>query len=248
MNWSHDGQKDRFVIFGCGAPKMGKKSWRETNSVKVRSEIFSPGQNFLFWPFWYDVPVWHLQSAECHLCTLIVECHPGTLDSLWNFTPVVRKVFHQDFLPILGTLQPKITNRSFWPSCDQMVLFDRLVIKTWVRSFWGATMNQIFEILTWRDFVPLHQWSRKFPSRIFYPFLALHGWKLQIVLFDLRATKCCFWPACDQNLCCIFLTIVRPGKASIIRDQWLVNHFWKMHQVFSDKIRKDRYQECCVHF
>ncbi len=24
--WSHDGQKDRFVIFGRGAPKMGKNS------------------------------------------------------------------------------------------------------------------------------------------------------------------------------------------------------------------------------
>ncbi len=38
--WSHDGQKDPFLIFGCLAPKIGKKSWRETFgtiSVKVQS-------------------------------------------------------------------------------------------------------------------------------------------------------------------------------------------------------------------
>ncbi len=38
---SHAGQKDRFVIFGCGAPKTGKKSWGETlctTGVKFRSE------------------------------------------------------------------------------------------------------------------------------------------------------------------------------------------------------------------
>ncbi len=47
--WSHDGQKDRFVIFGHGAPKMGKKSWRETFGtigVKIRS-ISRPK----FWKF-----------------------------------------------------------------------------------------------------------------------------------------------------------------------------------------------------
>ncbi len=47
-NWSHDGQKDGFVIFARGAPKMCKKSWKETTGVKVRSEILSPGQNLLF--------------------------------------------------------------------------------------------------------------------------------------------------------------------------------------------------------
>ncbi len=48
---------------------------------------------------------------------------------------------------------------------------------------------QIFEILTWRDFGPLPQLSRKFPSRIFYLFWGLHGWKLRIGLFDRRAIK-----------------------------------------------------------
>ncbi len=44
--WSHDGQKDRFVIFGRGAPKMGKKFWRETFGtigVNIRSESEVPG-------------------------------------------------------------------------------------------------------------------------------------------------------------------------------------------------------------
>ncbi len=33
--WSHDCQKDRFIIFGRRAPRMGNKSWRETIGVKV---------------------------------------------------------------------------------------------------------------------------------------------------------------------------------------------------------------------
>ncbi len=48
-----------------------------------------------------------LQSAECHPCILVAERHTGTSVSL------------QDFLPILGAPRPKITNRSFWQSCDQ---------------------------------------------------------------------------------------------------------------------------------
>ncbi len=80
-------------------PKRVKKSWRETIGVKVRSEILSPGQNFLFWPIWYDVP--------------------GTLDSFPNLTPVVRKISPQNFLPVLVSLRPKVPIRTFWPTCDQ---------------------------------------------------------------------------------------------------------------------------------
>ncbi len=54
-----------------------------------------------------------MNSAECHPCTLVAEFHPATSDSLRNFTSVVRKVSPQDFLPVLGTSRPKITNRSF---------------------------------------------------------------------------------------------------------------------------------------
>ncbi len=47
---------------------------------------------------------------------------PGESISLQNFTSVVTKVSLQNFLPILATPRPKITNWSFWPSCDQIVL------------------------------------------------------------------------------------------------------------------------------
>ncbi len=107
-----------------------------------------------------------------------------------------------------------------------------MVRLTGVRVFCGATMVQIFKILTWRDFGPLRQWSRKFPSRIFYPFCAPQGQKLRIGLFgrrasngafDWRATKTwirsflcsprlkitdrSFWPACKQM---VLLTGLRP--------------------------------------
>ncbi len=71
-NCSHAGQKDRFIVLGPEGPKMGKKSWRKTIGVKVRSEIFSPGQNFLFRPIWYDVPGWH--SAVCRVPSLHFGC------------------------------------------------------------------------------------------------------------------------------------------------------------------------------
>ncbi len=67
--------------------------------------------------------------------------------------------------------------------------FDQRATKTWVRSFWGATLSHIFEILTSRGFGRLRQWSRKFPSKIFYPFLTRHGRKLLIGLFNRCATR-----------------------------------------------------------
>ncbi len=55
--------KDRFIIFGCGTPKMGKKSWEETlhtTGVKFRGESEVPG-----WHFATKVPGWH--SALCRV-------------------------------------------------------------------------------------------------------------------------------------------------------------------------------------
>ncbi len=54
-------------------------------------------------------------------------------------------------------------------------------------------------------FGTLHQWCVKFLSRIFYLFWAPHCRKLRIGLFDLLATKWCFWPACYQNLGSVLL-------------------------------------------
>ncbi len=155
----------------------------------------------LGWQSATKVQKWH--SAECHLGTLHQmlqnrKVWPGESISLRTFTPMVPKVFLQDFLPTLGTSQPKITNRSFWPSWDQMVLL------TGVRPKPGFGP---FKVRPWIKFLKfcleklrtLRQWFRKFPSRIFYPFWAFHGQKLRICLFDRRATKWCFWPACDQE-------------------------------------------------
>ncbi len=69
-----------------------------------------------------------LQSAECHPCTLAAECHPGTSNSL-------RKVSCQDFLLVLGSSRPKITNWYFWPSYDQMVLSTSVWLKPGFRHF-----------------------------------------------------------------------------------------------------------------
>ncbi len=67
--------------------------------------------------------------------------------------------------------------------------FDRRATWTYVWSFRGATMGQIFIILSWREFGPLRQCCRKFPSRIFYPFWPPYHQKLRFGLFDRRAIK-----------------------------------------------------------
>ncbi len=49
--WSHNGQKDRFIIFGSGAPKMGKKSWRETfGTISVTVQNFLQVKIVKIWP------------------------------------------------------------------------------------------------------------------------------------------------------------------------------------------------------
>ncbi len=66
--------------------------------------------------------------------------------SLRTFTPIVS---FQDFLPILGAPRPKITNWSFWPACDQTVLFSSVrpkpgfgpfEVQPWVKfsKFWSG--------------------------------------------------------------------------------------------------------------
>ncbi len=111
--WSHDGQKDPFVIFGHGAPKMGKKSWRETIGIKVRSEILSPGQN---------------------LSSVLLKCDHGShfqnydLERLRTFTPMVPKVFLQDFYAFwashcrklqIGLFNQRAIKWCFGSACDK---------------------------------------------------------------------------------------------------------------------------------
>ncbi len=128
---------------------------------------------------------------------------PGESISLRTFTPMV---FLQDFLPILGVPRLKITNRSFWPACDQMVL----LIGMWPKPEYGP-----FEVRPWAKFWPgetsdlYSNGPNKFPSQIFYSFWAPHSRNYESVFFDHHAIKWCFWPAYDQNQGAVLLTVVR---------------------------------------
>ncbi len=57
------------------------------------------------------------------------------LERLRSFMPIVLKVSLQYSLPILGAPWLKITNRSFWPSWDQMVLLTGARPKSMVGVF-----------------------------------------------------------------------------------------------------------------
>ncbi len=81
-------------------------------------------------------------------------------------------------------------------------------------------MGQIFKILTWRDLGPLRQWSRKFPSRIFYPFWAPHGQKLQIGLFDVVLPNGTFDRHATKSWVQTFLTVGRLFPYLGTFDQW----------------------------
>ncbi len=61
----------------------------------------------------------------------------------------------QEFLPILGTPQPKITNRSYWPACDQMVhltsvrpkpRIGHFEVRLWVKfsKFWPEKTSDLY--------------------------------------------------------------------------------------------------------
>ncbi len=119
---------------------------------KVSSQDFLPVlgnpwpkiTNRSFWP-------------ACHqnLRSFLLRCDHGS--NFQNFDlerirPMVLKVSFQDFLLILGGPRPKITNRSFWPSSNQMVLltgvrpkpgfgpFDRHATISLSRYFWPMVL------------------------------------------------------------------------------------------------------------
>ncbi len=140
------------------------------------------------------------QSAECHPCTLVAECYPGTSDSLgtlrqWcvKFLPRIFYLFsapHSRKLWI-GLFNRRATKWCFWLACDQnqgsvILMCDH---------------ESNFQNFYPKNFGPLRQWSRKFPSRIFYPFLAPTPGNYELVfltgvrpnsmfrLFDCCATR-----------------------------------------------------------
>ncbi len=187
---------------------QNRKFWLG-ESISLRT--FTPVVSLrTFYPFWAQhgrklrIGLFDRRATNwcfCPACDqnqglVLLRCDRGSnsqnfdLKRLLTFTSMVPKVSLEDFVPILGAPWPKTTNRSFWPACDQMVLLTSVRPKPGLGPF---VVGQIFEILTWRDFGPLRQWSRKLTSRIFYPFCAPHGQKLRIVLFDRRATTTWVW-------------------------------------------------------
>ncbi len=142
-----------------------------------------------------------LQSAECHPCTLVAECHTGISDSLRNFKPVVHKVSPQDVLPVLGAPRPIITNRSFWPACDQnlgsVVLrcdhesnFRNFDLER-LRTFTPMASKVFIQV-----FLPLFGASRpKITNRLFWP-----SCDQMVLLTGVDQNVCSvFWPLCDQE-------------------------------------------------
>ncbi len=118
------------------------------------------------------------------------------LESLRTFTPMVPKVSLLDFLPILGTPWPKITNSSFWPSCDQMVVLASVQPKPGFGPFKDHLLNfQNFDLENLWTFTPM------VPKVFLLDFLPILGTPWPKIM------NSSFWPSCDQM---ILLTSVRP--------------------------------------
>ncbi len=106
--------------------------------------------SMIYYPFW---PTHSRKFRFCLFdqgatkCVQFPNFSPGENITYPNFTPVMRKVSHQDFSPFwapygrklrIGLFDQRATKWCLWPTCD----------KTWVRSFCGATVGQIFKIFT----------------------------------------------------------------------------------------------------
>ncbi len=124
--WSHHSQKDRFVIFGCGTPKMGKNFWVGTlraTGVKFQSK------SEVVWVALCD------QSLGMALCTL------------QSATPAHRikwfriEKFDQEREFRFGPLRQWSPCRIFYPFWAphgrklRISLFNCRATKTWVQSF-----------------------------------------------------------------------------------------------------------------
>ncbi len=207
---------------------MGKKSWRETIGINVPSEILSPGQNFLFWPIWCDVPRWH--SWEFRMSPR----HHRLTFELYSNGP-------ESFPPGVFTHFGRPTAENY----ESVILtgvrlngaFDRRATKTWVRSFWGATVGQIFEILACRDSDLYANCPECFPPGFFTQFGRPTAKNYESVYstvmrpngaFDRRATKT--W----------FGSFDRRATISLSR------YFWPMVRLMGGWIL--RFKVSCIHF
>ncbi len=104
--WSHAGQKDRIIIFGGRAAKMGKKSWRETFStigVKVCSISWSK--------FWKFDPLLHLERTK-HKFWL----QAGQKDRIVIFGHGAAKMGKKSWRKTFGTTGVKFRNKILSPS------------------------------------------------------------------------------------------------------------------------------------
>ncbi len=107
--YSHDGQKDRFVIFDRGAAKMGEISRSgtfETTGVMFRNEILSPAEIFAL-EREFRFGTWRIPPGNfTHFC------RPTIKNYELVFLTLVR---------VNGGFDCRVTKIhvwSFWPSCD----------------------------------------------------------------------------------------------------------------------------------
>ncbi len=114
--WSHASQKHHLVTRRSKRPIRNFRPWDAQNGLKMPQ-----GDHWRKGPKRNTLSLSKF-SILTHLCISVAECHSGASDSLRNFTLMVPNVSLQDFLPLFAASRPEMTNRSFWPSCDQMVL------------------------------------------------------------------------------------------------------------------------------
>ncbi len=154
-------------------------------------------------------------------------CRGGTLQSAIPALPVrfgtlrqwcvnsLARIFYPFWSPRnrklrIGLFDRRATKWCFWPSCDQNLGLV-ILMRDWVK---------FSKFRPWETLDLYANDPESFPLGIFIPFWRPMARNYESVFFDRCATEWCFWPACDQNLCSVFLTVVRPGKPSKMRDKW----------------------------
>ncbi len=141
--WSHASQKDRIIIFGCGAPKIGKNSWKKTFGPQASgSGVKCPFQvkNLKIWPvldaLWAKILIRSF-GPWCDQVGPIQEFWAEESISLRSFTPVVHKVLHSVFYPFWNAPRTKILIRLFWPWCGEIGQ---------IRKFWSGESISLLEL------------------------------------------------------------------------------------------------------
>ncbi len=197
---------------------------------------------------WPKIPIWYFQPG-CNQMDKIRKSSPIERILLRNFAPVVRKVPLEDYFLVLiaencdlvlstevhkmckiWKFSPgeSILLRNFAPVVRQVSL--RIVSPfppPYGQNFWFGTFNR--DVTRWVKlnfhlervfcFGTLHQRCAKFLFRTFYPFWPPYDQKFQFGTFDRGATRWYFWLGCDQKLCSVLSTVVRPVTVSKACDE-----------------------------